>query len=107
MKPKHGWNDEENVVGLYLYLYETDGLGLSEEQILGRLAAKYPSRVPITLGSMKMKKQNYRHLDIEAGITTPSSYTPLSHPSKPSRRIYADYRDASQADLRRHVLEII
>jgi hypothetical protein len=87
---KHSWTEDDNIVVFYLYRCGINDLGWSEAEVLRTMR--------ITVGSMRMKKQNYQFLETGSG---------LSHPSKEPRQVYGQYKEVPEEDLRRRVRDIL
>jgi len=83
----------------YLYRYGTDGLDMTEGEVLTNLASSQGSS-RISEGSMERKTRNYRFL--ETG--QPASG---SNASVKSKEVFARYKDISKDQLRSVVLRIL
>ena len=99
MASRHRWTEEDDIVGLYLYKYGTDDLGITEAEVLTKLATAQ-GNTRISEGSMERKTRNYQFLETDA----PRSG---SHPSRQSMEIYTRYRDDSGQDFTRRVRHIL
>lgn len=87
---KHRWDKEDDIVGLYLYLYGEDLLNKNMRQITEYLG--------MGLDSMRYKISNYSSLDGGPG---------LDHASAQSIAVYKKYRKMNQKELAKIVNEII
>jgi hypothetical protein len=98
-REKHDWTEADNIVALYLYRYGTDGLRLTEGEVLTRLASTQ-GVTRITEGSMERKTRNYRFL--HTGQPTSGS-----NASETSKRIHRQYQDTPKETLLSVVREIL
>lgn len=87
---KHSWTKEDDIVGLYLYLYGENLLNKNMKQITEQLGMSFDS--------MKYKISNYKSLDGGAGF---------DHASAQSVEVYKKYSNMNQNELANIVNEII
>lgn len=87
---KHKWSKEDDIVGLYLYLYGDNLLNKNMKQITEQLGMSFDS--------MKYKISNYKSLYGGAGF---------DHASSQSAAVYKKYGNTNQSELANIVNEII
>lgn len=87
---KHKWTREDDIVGLYLYLYGEDLLNKDMKQIAEQLGMGFDS--------MKYKISNYKSVDGKSGF---------DHASAQSVAVYNEYSNMKQNEFANIVNEII
>lgn len=87
---QHKWTKDDDIVGLYLYLYGDSALDKSLEQISESLG--------MGLSSLKMKISNYRSIAEGRG---------LDHASAQSVEVYNNYHNVNKVDLTNYVNKVI
>jgi hypothetical protein len=81
---RHDWTWEDDLVVLYVYLFSTEELNCTVDDI-----ARWRG---IATGSFKMRLKNFAFIDGNPG---------LSHYGKTSKDIYDKYKDTDEKTLRR------
>ena len=66
-KGQHHWTECDDVVALYLYKHGTASIGISVEEIAGKLG--------IPVDSMKMRIRNCQHLETDGGLAHVTNQT--------------------------------
>ena len=87
---KHKWSKEDDIVAFYLYKFGTRNISISIDDIANTLG--------MSTASMKMRIANYKALDKGRG---------LNHYSKLSKKVYEEYKNYSEPDLRKIIESIL
>jgi hypothetical protein len=90
MRGNHTWNENDEVVGLYLYRFGHKGLPYPKEELAKDMG--------MTWGSMGRKIANFRHLDGKGG---------LAQYSRQCEKIYLRYKEVPDAEFEVIGLEAI
>lgn len=88
--PRHLWSENDDIITLYLYKFNADQLPYTLEQVVEKLG--------VTIGSFKMRRNNFKFLDGKGG---------LQNFSEQSRKIYEDYKSKTEEELRKIVLDLL
>jgi hypothetical protein len=86
----HRWSKEDDIVAFYLYKFSKGNLSHSIEGISNKLG--------MSAASMKMRIRNFESLD---------KYKGLKHYAKLSEKVYEEYNNHSESDLRNLVESIL
>jgi hypothetical protein len=85
----HKWSKEDDIVAFYLYKFGRGNLSYSIEDISNKLG--------MSTASMKMRIKNFKFLNKHKG---------LKNYAKLSEKVYEEYKDYKEAELR-HLVESI
>lgn len=67
MKKIHQWSREDDIVAFYLYKYSNKEISYSYNEITNKLG--------MSIGSLRMRKANYKYLDKNVGLPKVSNQT--------------------------------
>jgi hypothetical protein len=87
---QHKWNEDDDLVALYLARYGTDGLPTTQAEIAKTLG--------MSEASLIMRQRNFGDLEGVHG---------LSHVAQQSFRIFERHKNTPKADMRTLVLRVI
>ncbi len=90
MRNNHRWNENDEIIGLYLYRFGDKSLSYSKEELADNIGMGW--------GSMSMKISNFRYLDGQGG---------LSEYSRQCENIYLRYKNMPNSEFAKIGIEAV
>jgi len=87
---RHLWSESDDIITLYLYKFDVAQLPFTLDEMVGKLG--------VTIGSFKMRRNNFKFLDGKGG---------LQNFSEQSKKIFDEYSPKSEEELRKIVLDLL
>jgi len=87
---RHLWSKSDDIITLYLYKFDVAQLPYTLDEVIGKLG--------VTIGSFKMRRNNFKFLDGKGG---------LQNFSEQSKEIFDEYSPKSEEELRKIVLDLL